>query len=586
MKTLRFCVFALVLGAATVACGDDETASAAGSGKISTALLEYVPGDSPYVFAALEPQPAALQKKFEPMLEMAVDQYHNLFLQARAAMTTGGDDAESDDLLNVLDVLIEETEDGDLSGLGFDSMKDVPVIYGYGLLPVVRMTISDPDAWASTYARLTSDLENAPTKITVDGLDIDVFGGDAPAHIFIAQQDGTVALSLGPADLEAAIIGELMGATKPAVSIVDSGALAAVSQRYGFTPQMQGFVDFTKIFSMLQASGNPINDALFSSAPTLPLELDEVCSQEMTGLVQIMPRMVIGATRFDDKAIDTLVAFEMREDVATALKPIAGTMAGLSAGTDAAMKLGGAINLLGLRNWVETSLGAAAESPFECEQLVPLNEMVAQAVGATQQQLPPIAYNLQGYSIEIGSFEGMEGIAEQRMPENLEMDITVGFKNVQGLLMMGQMMAPQLAELALEPNGDAVPIPDGLTGPISIDGFMAMTDDLISVSVGEDAESRAEARATATVDGETPLLTRMDVDAGAYFKFIAEMSESAMGPMMESDSLPEDQRKMLESQQANMRAMAEAYEAVLDRVSFEVILTDRGLEMPGTATFK
>ncbi|MEL6216335.1 MAG: hypothetical protein AAFQ99_11750, partial [Pseudomonadota bacterium] len=258
----------------------------------------------------------------------------------------------------------------------------------------------------------------------------------------------------------------------------------------------------------------------------------------------------------------------------------------LSTSTKAALKLGGAINLLGLRNWVETSLGAAAESPFECEQLVPLNEMVAQAVGATQQQLPPIVYNLQGYSIEIGSFEGMEGIAEQQMPENLELDLTVGFKNVEGLLMMGQMMAPQLAELALEPNGEAVPIPDGLAGPIPIDGFMAMTDDLISLSIGEDAESRAEARATATVDGETPLLTRMDIDAGAYFKFIAEMSESAMSPMMESDSLPEDQLKMLESQQANMRAMAEAYEAVLDRLSFEVVLTDRGLEMPATATFK
>ena len=82
------------------------------------------------------------------------------------------------------------------------------------------------------------------------------------------------------------------------------------------------------------------------------------------------------------------------------------------------------------------------------------------------------------------------------------------------------------------------------------------------------------------------MLTRMDFDAGAYFKFIAEMSESAMGPMMESDSLPEDQRKMMESQQENMRAMAEAYEAVLDRVSFEVVLTERGLEMPAKATFK
>ncbi|MEL7309912.1 MAG: hypothetical protein AAFN07_00250 [Pseudomonadota bacterium] len=579
MKTARISLFVVAMAAAVVACGGKSSSSA-------NALLSYVPADTPYMFAALEPQPAALKEKFQPMVDLAIDQYHGMFEQARDALVEGENSADAADLITVLDALIAETADGDISDFGFSSDKDVPVFYGNGLLPVLRMTVSSMDDWNAAYARLTGDLENGPTTITVDGLEVDVLGGEAPVQVFIAEQDNMLVISLGPKGMGEAEIGVLLGTSKPATSIADTGALADIAERYDFLPQMQGFLDLQQIFAMVTAEGNPINDTLFASLPNLPLELDQTCQAEMSGLFEIAPRAVVGATKLDGSGSDTLSVLELRSDVATALKPIASVMPGLTAQSDSALKFGAAMNLQNLRTWVEETLGGVAESPFECAQLTGLNDMAAQAVGMTQQPIPPVVYNFMGYSIEIGSLEGLEGVAQQQMPENLDVDVTLGVKNVEGLMMLGQMFVPQLAQLPLESNGEGVPLPQELTGPLPLDGFMAMTDDLVGVSVGEGAKSRVEANVSATAGNEAPLLGYFSVDAGAYFGFVSDISESATSGLLENSDVPESERAMIESQQERMRAMAEAYENLFDRLDVRFELTDRGLEIPARATFK
>ncbi|MEO0363968.1 MAG: hypothetical protein AAF265_00610 [Pseudomonadota bacterium] len=579
MKSTRFTLLAAVAAAAVVACGGKPSSSA-------NELLSYVPADTPYLFAALEPQPKALKNKFQPMIDMAIDQYSGMFEQARNALVENAKDDSASDLITVLDVLIEETADGDLSDFGFSSDKDVPVFYGNGLLPVLRMTVSSMEDWQAAYGRLTGDLENGPATITVDGLEIDVLGGEAPVQVFIAEQDNMLVISLGPKGMAEKDIGMLLGTTKPDSSLADAGTLSELAERYSFLPQMQGFLDLQQVFAMITTEGNALNDVLFDVAPNLPLQLDETCRNEMAGLFEIAPRAVVGATRLDGDGSDTLSVLELRSDVATALKPIANVMPGLTADTDSALKFGGALDLQNLRTWVETTLGGVVEAPFECAQLAGLNEISAQAFEVTQQPLPPAAYSFQGYSVEIGSLEGLEGLAQQQVPENLEIDVTFGVKNVQGLLMLGQMFVPQLAQLPLDPNGEGVALPQDLTGPLPVDGFMAMTRDLISVSVGENAKSRVEANVAATAGDANPLIGYFNVDAGAYFNFVSTFSDAATESILQSDEIPESERALVESQQARMQAMAEAYEELFDRLDVRFELTDRGIEVPARATFK
>ena len=67
-KTVSFkTIFALCfLSLAIVACTDssDDKASALGAG-----LLKYVPADSPYVFAMLDPLPDEVADKLEPKVD-------------------------------------------------------------------------------------------------------------------------------------------------------------------------------------------------------------------------------------------------------------------------------------------------------------------------------------------------------------------------------------------------------------------------------------------------------------------------------------------------------------------------------------
>lgn len=589
MKTLRFSMAAVIAAATLVACsGDDEAASAdAPVSSAASQLLEYVPGDSPYVLAALAPSPAKVQEKFEPMYEMTIRQYHDIFTGFRMALVEGSESQAPEELVGLLDVLIAETSDGDLGGIGFDAASDLAVVYGNGLLPVLRMTMSDESAWDAFYTKMIGEAGVAPETKTIDGIEIDLFGGDAPVQALVAQSDGMLTLSVAPAGMDDAAIGQLMGASKPATSMLESGTLAAIADEYGFVPQTQGYFDFQQVFNMLTSSGNALNDSLFAMAPTLPVELDAACTAEMSGLVAVMPRMVLGVTRLDTDVMDSVVVVEMPDDAATALKQITGIMPGLTASTDSALKFGVAISLQGLRDWVESTMGGIVESPYECAQLDGLNGMAAQATEALQKPLPPIAYNLKGYSFELSSLEGLEGLGMGQMPENLEMDIALGFENVQGLLMMGQMFVPQLAEMALEPNGKAVPLPEQMGGqPLPVSGFMAMADDMLAISLGDGGESRAEANAAATEDGEKSLLSHLDMDAGAYFALVSDIMEAATSDVMSSDALPAEQRQIMEQQQQNMQAMAEAYEALFDRIILSVTVTDRGVEIPSTASFK
>lgn len=589
MKTLRFSMAAVIAAATLVACGGDDEAASADAPVSSSAsqLLEYVPGDSPYVLAALAPSPAKVQEKFEPMYEMAIRQYHDMFVGARMAMVEGSDGEAPEELVGLMDVLIAETSDGDLGGIGFDPESDIAIVYGNGLLPVLRMSVSDESAWDAFYTKIIGEAGVTPETKTIDGIEIDLFGGDAPVQAFVAQSDGMLTLSVAPTGIDDAAIGQLMGASKPATSMLESGTLAAIADEYGFVPQTQGYFDFQQVFNMATSSGNALNDSLFATTPTLPMELDAACQAEMSGLAAVMPRMVLGVTRLDTDGMDSIAVVEMRDDAASALKPITGIMPGLTASTDSALKFGVAISLQGLRDWVESTMGGIVESPFECAQLDGLNVMSVQATEALQQPLPPIVYNLKGYSFEMSSLEGLEGLGMGQMPENLEMDIALGFENVQGLLMMGQMFVPQLAEMALEPNGEAVPLPEQVGGqPIPVSGFMAMADDMLAISLGDGGESRAEANAAATAEGEKPLLSHFDMDAGAYFAFIADIMETTTAGILADDSLPQEQREMMEQQQANMQAMAEGYEALFDRMTLSVTVTDRGIEIPSTASFK
>ena len=586
MKTLRYTLAAMAAAVALVGCGEKSSTATAAPGKMSrlgAELLDHVPADTPYIFGGLAAPNKKIQDKFKPMYRLAIEQYHSMFEQAATGLRDSDKAEASAQLINLMEVLAAETEDGDLGDLGFDTSKDLALVYGHGLAPVMRMTVSDPAAWDAFYARLTGALDEQPERVTVGGIEADRFGGgEAPFQFLIARDEGMLVATLAPAEASDAYLSMLMGPDKPAQSLADSGALKLTLDEYGFGPESFGIFDFQQVFSMLQTEGHAANDALFATNPDWPLDLGEVCSREIGGIISNAPRMLFGMTELSERAFDGRFVWEMSADAANTWRQMAGTMPALAADTDAAFKYGFAFDMQGSRELFDEVYGGIVESPYECSQLAPLNEMAGQALATLQQPIPPIVYNFRGFFVEMSSLQDID-FSSDDMPENLDLDLVLGFDNIEGLLAMGQMFVPQLAQFAIQPDGKAVALPAEAAAVIPYEGYAAMVSDTLAVSLGDNAASRAEARVAATGGSDEPLIGRLDMDAGAYFELI-----STLAALEDADTanMPAEQRAFLDEQQAQLRRMGEVYADLFDRMKVTVSITERGLEIPVRTTLK
>ena len=77
-----FAISALMLAG----CGkDEETAETSAAFSSDSTLLKYVPADTPYVFASLEPLPDDVMDKLEPMLDRVLVSYRSVLKEVIAA---------------------------------------------------------------------------------------------------------------------------------------------------------------------------------------------------------------------------------------------------------------------------------------------------------------------------------------------------------------------------------------------------------------------------------------------------------------------------------------------------------------------
>lgn len=145
-----------MLTASLWGCGKDDAPSAE-SFSAPGGLLQYVADDSPYVFAMLEALPDDVADKLEPQLDLTLKTYQSVIRQAvrEAAEEAkdGEDSAEAERMADVLDELagLLSLEGIREAGLGRESTF---VVYGAGLLPVLRARLTDAEAFEAALKRM------------------------------------------------------------------------------------------------------------------------------------------------------------------------------------------------------------------------------------------------------------------------------------------------------------------------------------------------------------------------------------------------------------------------------------------------
>ena len=141
------------------ACGDaDEKATKSAFVPAADALLSYVPANSPYVFASIAPLPDEVMAKLEPQLDLILKSYEKVLQEIVVVATakssaTGSNDEDAEKAIAVLGELSSLMSVEGLRGAGFE-MNSRAVLYGNGVLPVLRLEISDGALFEAALKRM------------------------------------------------------------------------------------------------------------------------------------------------------------------------------------------------------------------------------------------------------------------------------------------------------------------------------------------------------------------------------------------------------------------------------------------------
>ena len=562
-KTVLAVSFLLLM---TVACTDssDKTDSAAA---LDPALLRYVPADTPYVFAMLDPLPDEVADKLEPQIDAILRSYGGML---KAIMDTASVSAEGDGIPEVAAEALEEVrkllsiEGLRSAGIQRDSKM---ILYGVGLLPVLRMTLSDGDLMDTAIARIEEKAGDGMSVATIADQSYR-YAGDDEGRLIIAVIDNEFVLSVVPTNLPDDLLKSVLGLTLPATSIADSGELQKIIDNNGYLSHSVGLIDFERIVATFLDDQSGVNEELLALMEYDGTVLDDVCKSEIREISGIFPRIVTG---YSEISVDRFVSntiLEVRGDIAAGLAILPAPVPGLGSDQGGLLAFGMSVDLLAAREFYTARLDALQADPYECELFANLQEGLEQGRTALNQPIPPIVYGFKGFLAVVEDITGMD-LANNQPPTSADVRVLVTTDNAAGLLAMGAMFSPEIAGLDIEPDGVPVRFESQRLAGMVDAAYVAMTDTALAISIGQGTEARLGDMLSAAVNEPHPFAS-MEMDAARYYDFISKT-------MVIQD---EGEEPTPEELKAAIGETMVAFGEVFSRMTVRVEFTERGIEIP------
>lgn len=569
-KLVTVSAIAGLLLVAAGACSRDEGDAA--SLQAGEGLLQYIPADSPYVVAAAEPLPGdvrdALVEKTRPVMEA----YANMTRVALAQQAPGADDAARQSWQALVAEFTGLMTPEGLESAGIDR-DSTGAVYGQGLWPVLRVSLSDAALMEGTLARLEEKTGNKMPTGTVDGHSYRMAAIEDQATIVIAVLDGYLVASLVPAEPPEALLKSVLGLELPARNIGESGTLAQLADKYGYTSYGLGFLDFVRVTDMFLDGQTGLPEAFLGEAGIDASDIPAVCREEARALAAVMPRVVTGYTEITAERMVSNSVVELRSDIAAGLATIPAPVPGLGQKRrSGAFTFGMSLNPQAAREFYAARLDALEADPYECEWFADLQDSVARGRAALNQPLPPVVYSFRGFLAVVESISGMD-IEAGQPPTDVDMRLLVATDNAEALVAMGAMFSPEIAALELKPDSKPVRLPVPPVAAQVETAWVAMSDTALALSVGEGGEAQLPDMLAAP-PAEPPPFMSVDMDAGAYYGFIADVT-------MQAEAGDDGEERSPELQAAFSRTM-KSLEAAIDRILFDVHFSERGIEFPST----
>lgn len=528
--------------------------------------LDYVPANTPYVFAA---STALSTDQARAMLRQYGLSSEVLAMLAEPVKTAL---RASDDNDGKLDRLIGAFEK-EFSGKDLEQIHTLlglrlggrNVLYGLGLSPVLRMELDQPQAFAQSVARIEQQAGQRLPQAKIGEQSYWYLNpGESPVRLVMAVIDSTLVLSVVADPAPDAAMRSLLGMDLPAHSLQAANALHDVIANFGLHSGIAGYIDS---MALLHATSTPLSapdSALLAALGVSQPSPSAQCSGEFEQLAQAMPRLIFGYTQVSDHKVGALSVLQLRTDIADNLMRLRTPMPGMAAVTDdSALDVGVSINLQQVPTVVAALVKGSEQSPWKCPQLAALND-TAKTLKA--QSTNPA---LLGSATMVRSVYAV--IHQLRWPDDVTIPevsgaLVVGGDNPASLLGIARSMVPALGPVQLKNDSTPTPLPAmpelGLNAPM----FAAMSDNALAVSIGV-GEEKAMPQLLRSDEKQQPLLV-IGMNSALYVD-IAQWNLRRLPADASTDARAKAEQEL---------AIAKIYPTMFKRTRVRLDASERGIE--------
>ncbi|MEO7200613.1 MAG: hypothetical protein ABIY56_10420, partial [Dokdonella sp.] len=369
--TLRaLCLGALLLLAA---CG--KTAAD------KDAPLAFVDADTAFVYANSEPLPAATLKKWDGNVQQVWPLMIAMYDKSLGDLESA-QEADPDVItpvpVRVLRALLEEFRHRDSfakwAEIGLDPSGH-GAFYGVGMVPVLRVELSDTTAFRAMIARIETASGSNMIASKVGEQELWLLPGDKMQGLIAIQGNHLVA-SLLPTTADDALTKRVLGLTRPATSLQEDGAFATFNKGEGYVAYGSGWIDFGRLVGLID--NDPGYRAFAQLMGDVPA-LDAECRADLETVTRHAPRLVFGYTALSPQRIDGSSRLELDATLAAAVQTLASPPAGSAAAAgDALYDMSLSLPVLKYKQFLLDRANAILAEPFRCAALASWNESATQ----------------------------------------------------------------------------------------------------------------------------------------------------------------------------------------------------------------
>ncbi|WP_151703401.1 hypothetical protein [Nitrincola alkalilacustris] len=485
MKTkLSLAITLALFGAGMLSgCSDDKEPTAVAvkqeaQKNIAAPMLKYIPADSPYFVAAHETLPEQdafdLYQRMQPQgsLESDLDDMRDMLYDI--------DDEVLYSLMSFFIALGEELVGveslSDAHALGIKMSPQV-AIYGLGILPVLRMELQDEDAFRESVQRILTKSEISLDTSTTDGTEYWVLSPEAPVKAIMAIIDQQLVVSVVPQDASDDLLSHVLGKTLPESNIGDTGALAEIEKRHGFTPYGAGQLYSSRLLNELSTPTHAGTHALLEAFDAELLDLS-ACQADIDRITSRFPGLVMGMREYNLNRMEINAILVTDKDIVSDLRAITAQVPGLGS-TEGMASFGLGLNLPVLVQTVQKYAQDVRQNPFSCDELQDLNSSWNEINMAINNPVTMmIGPTLSGFRARIDSLTMKDG-----EPSGTGI-LTLASQNPLALLSAASSFVPDLVSLGLEPGGEVKKIESMMLPPDAPDLYAAMSHTALALGVG------------------------------------------------------------------------------------------------------